>query len=105
MKSYLKFSVVIRLIASFLLFWALERHTYGYYSLLRYITFGVGVYLVYISINLNKIPWVWIFGMIALLFNPLIPFQLNRELWAYIDVISGIIFLASIFFIREDLKE
>lgn len=104
MKSFLTFSAIIRLIGSILLFWALGEHTYGYYSLLRYISFGVGIYLVYISMSMKQIPWAWIFGMIALIFNPLFPVRLERELWAYVDVISGIIFLASIFFVRENLS-
>lgn len=104
MKSYLTFSVIIRLIGSILLFWALDDHTYGYYSLLRFISFGVGIYLVYLSMSMKQISWAWIFGMIALIFNPLFPIRLERELWAYVDVISGIIFLASIFYVRENLS-
>ncbi len=104
MKSYLKFSVFIRIIAVLLLFWALDRHSYGYYSMLRFVTFGVGIYLVYISLILNKVPWAWVFGMIALIFNPIFPIHLGREIWAYVDIITGIIFLSSIFFIREDSK-
>jgi len=106
MKRYLAFSVIVRIFASVLLFWAaLSHHPSGYYTLLRWVVFGVGVYSAYIAVTFNRIPWAWCFGLIALFFNPLIPVWLNRATWVNIDVAVGVVFLISIFFVSRRTKK
>ncbi|MCR4418181.1 MAG: hypothetical protein NUV92_10625 [Ignavibacteria bacterium] len=39
---------VVNIIAVILLFWSLDRHPYSYYTLLRFVVFGVSVYSVYL---------------------------------------------------------
>ena len=94
-------SIIVRLVAAGLLIWAVDRHPYDYYTVLRWVVCGSASYYLYIAYKLRKIPWVWIFGIMAVLFNPIIPVHLNKSTWAPIDVISGGIILVSIFFIRE----
>jgi len=96
-----KFFIVIRIVASALLFWALANHPYDYYTILRWVVCGVAAFSTYVSYEINKKEWTWIFGIIALLFNPIITTHLSREMWAYIDIITGIIFLLSIKFIKK----
>ena len=103
MTAKLSFSVVARITASVLLFWALSRHPYGYYTLMRWAVCGATSYCAYLSITFKQIPWAWAFGLIALLFNPLIPARIDRATWAYLDVIAGIFLLLSIYFVRESL--
>lgn len=87
-----------------LLFWALAQHPYGYFILLRWITCGVSAYYAYLSYSLKRIPWTWLFGIIAIMFNPIAPIHLERQTWVYFDVSAGIIFLVSIIFVRELVK-
>ena len=98
------YSGAVRIFVAILLFWARDRHSYGYFILLRWTTCGVGVYFAYLSHKRGKDTWVWIFWVIALIFNPLIPFHLGRDVWVPIDVITGILILASIYFVREHEK-
>ena len=106
MKEHLSFSVIARIFASVLLFWAaLSHHPSGYYTLLRWVVFGVGAYSAYIAVTFNRTPWAWCFGLIALFFNPLIPVWLNRATWVNIDVVTGIIFILSIFFTLRRTKK
>jgi hypothetical protein len=88
--------IVARLIAAGLLFWALDRHPYGYYTLLRWVVCGVAAYAATQALGMNKLSWVWTFGIVAVLFNPLVPVHLNRELWAVIDVGVAILMLLSL---------
>jgi hypothetical protein len=104
MKTKFTFSVVARIVAAGLLFWALSRHQIGYYNLLRWITCGVSAYCVFLSYSLKRIPWACLFGFLSLLFNPIVPIRLDRQTWAYLDVASGIFLLVSIYFIRESLS-
>ena len=92
-------------IAALMLFGALAPWPYGYYQLLRFVTCGVAVYIAYMAYNWQKIWAVWLFGFIALLFNPLIPIHLSREIWQPIDVICAILFGAVAFVLKNPLKE
>jgi Family of unknown function (DUF6804) len=53
---------------------------------------------------MKRIPWAWVLGVIALMFNPFIPPRIERGTWVYIDVVTGIILLISIFVVRESTQ-
>ena len=96
-------SVIARLVTSILLFIALTNQRIGYYKFLRWVVLATAIYTAYVafkkreSINLG----VWIFSLIAILFNPIVPFYLGKTTWQIADLIVGIIFLVSIFLIKE----
>jgi len=48
----------------------------------------------------HKEKWIWIFGFVAVLFNPFFPIYLNRELWTIIDLATGLFLIASIFVLK-----
>lgn len=107
MKKYFVSSVYARLITSAMLFISLYRLPIGYYNFLRWVTCGTALYVAFISyLKKDKINFgVWLFVLIALLFNPILPFYLGRELWQIVDVIVAMIFMLSIIFIRETNDE
>ena len=84
-----------------LLLWALDRHAYSYYQILRWVVCGAAVYSAFVAMDSKKISWAWAIGITAVLFNPIIPIHLTRDSWAVIDVIAAILFAASTFFVRE----
>ena len=100
MQSYFSGSVIVRLIAVVLLLLALDKHPYGYYKLLRWVVCGANVFAGFISMEQEKKTWVWVFGIIAVLFNPIIPFRLDRDTWHVIDLIVAVILGISTFIIR-----
>lgn len=104
-KKLLHFSIWSRTLAALLLFWALADHAYGYYTFLRWITCGVAAYFAYIAYEGRKNTWAWILGIMALIFNPIIPFHLDRGTWALIDIIVGVLMLVSLFFVKHHDKE
>ena len=65
---------------------------YGYYLLLRVVVFFVFGYYFFHFRKLNKksqrdLPaWVWAIGAFAILFNPFMPAQLFRLLWAVLNI-------------------
>ena len=70
----------------------------GYYTFLRIIvTIGaVDVIIKDFENGLNL--WVISFGIIAILFNPIIPIYLNnKEVWIPIDVLCGLLFIIKFF--------
>lgn len=89
----------IFLIAGITLFMAIANLPYGYYKLLRWFICGVGAYGAYLGYQQKKIVWVWILGIIALIFNPFVKFYFEEELWKIIDFVAGILFC--IYFLRK----
>jgi hypothetical protein len=102
-NSYLTGSAFARFITAALLIIATGRLPYGYYQFIRIVTILTALYALYISFSVNKKMnfWIWIFGLIIILFNPIFPFALERSGWFYADLITALIFIVSIFFIRE----
>jgi len=84
-----------------MLFGALAPWPYVYYRLLRLIVCVASVFVVLVTYSLKQIWWTCIFGLIALLFNPLIPIHLSREIWQPIDVICAILFVVVSIVLRE----
>jgi hypothetical protein len=80
-------------IAAVMLLLALAPWPYGYYQLLRFIVCGISIYVAFIAYNWHKIWATWLFGFIAVLFNPLIPIHLSREFWKLIDGLCGFVFI------------
>ena len=91
-------------IAAAMLLGALLPWPYGYYQLLRLVVCGASVYVAFMAYQWQKILSTWMFGFIAILFNPLIPIHLSREIWQTIDVICGLIFIAGAIILSEPIK-
>jgi len=77
------------------------ENPYAYYILLRWVCCAVFVYLAFQSLERDKIGWVWVLGITALIYNPILRVHLNRELWSVINVVTIGIALTSIFALRE----
>jgi hypothetical protein len=89
------------IIAALMLLGALGNWPYGYYQLLKWFTCAVSVFVAYTAYN-KKIFWVtWIFGFVAVLFNPLLPIHFSREIWQPIDFIFAVLFIVIIFVLEK----
>ncbi len=78
---------------------------YGYFTFLRFTVFGIFTYMTYVLYHSDKNSlWVWVFGFIAVLFNPFIPVYLDREIWWFIDLVIGIFLLLLSIFKFEIIK-
>lgn len=93
--------IVVRVVVAALLVWALAKHPIGYYTILRLATCTVCAYGVYVAVQWKQIGWAFVFGAIALLFQPFVNFRMTRQTWGYVDVGTAIFFVATIFLFRE----
>ena len=89
-------------LAAVLLVGALGKWPYGYYTLLRLVTCGAAGYGVYVSHSAGKVGWLWAFILIAVVFNPIIPVHLSREIWQPIDVLTAAALVVAIFSVRQE---
>jgi len=86
------------IVCAILLFIAVFKLPIGYYTFLR-IAITLGALVIVLSEYKSQFTfWVLIFGIIAILFNPIIPIYLyKKSLWFPIDIIVGILFLVKAF--------
>ena len=64
----------------------------GYYQILRWLVTIGAIYWILQFNNKNQGLFIT-FCIIAILFNPIAPIYLDRELWQIIDFITAIIFI------------
>lgn len=93
--------VIARVIAVTVLFLALGKHPYWFYTILRFVVCGVAAYGAFFAIKLERKSWAWSLGIVAILFNPFIPIHLDRDTWAIIDVIVALVIIVSLFLLRK----
>jgi len=99
--SHYKASIVIRLISGVLLLLAIGFHPYSYYILLRWIVSGTSFYSGWAFSKMEQHNWAWIFFIIGILFNPIIPVYLDKASWVLIDLISATLLFYSLKFIKK----
>jgi hypothetical protein len=87
--------------AGMLVYAATETHPYSYYTLLRWICCPVFAYSAFAAHEENRLPWVWIFGVLALLYNPLFRVHLDRSTWTGVNWATvAVLVVAAILFRR-----
>jgi len=88
--------IIAKLIAAVMLFAALGRHPYDYYTLLRWVACGVCAYTAFQAVQIKKFGWLWIFVITALVLNPIAPLRVKRDTWAIVDAAAAVLLLLSI---------
>ncbi len=89
-----------------MLVWALNPgNPYGYYILLRWVCCEIFAYLAFQAFNQQQQGWVWLLGITAAVYNPIIRVHLTREIWSVLNVITIGIALASIFALKVKGKK
>ena len=70
---------------------ALLPWPYGYYNFLRFCVCGAAAFLAYQQWTHDDAAskWVVVLGAIALLYNPLVPIHLTREIWSVLNVVTA----------------
>lgn len=81
------------LAAGIFLLGALGSWPYAYYQLLRWVVCSVGAYSAFVAHESDRTGWTWIFIIIAILFNPIAPFYMQRETWQIADIGTAILFI------------
>ena len=85
------------ILAVIVLLVAITDQPYSYYQFLRWAIMLIGAYTAYIAYNNKQNNWAWAFGIIAILFNPIFPFYMQKSTWQLIDLITAVVFSVKIF--------
>jgi hypothetical protein len=93
------------LIAAIMLLLAIAPLPYGYYQFMRWVVCGIAVYIAVIAYRWDSKWATWVFGAVAVLFNPIFPVHLSRDIWLPIDGIGALLFGFSPLFLKKPVEE
>ena len=82
------------LLPSFMSGLALLDMPYGYYQLLRLVVFICAGWLAWKYIERNRTVGIIVFGLVALIFNPVMPLHFQRDTWAILNIATALVFVA-----------
>src|SRR5206468_9295316 len=104
-KSIVSLLYVAWLIAAVMLvFAAAEKQPDSFYTLLRWVCCAVFAYSGVTSFQMKRMLWLCIFGVLAVLFNPIFPLGLNRSSWIVADLLSIGAMLIAAFIFRKGVR-
>ena len=86
-----------KLLAVSFLIGAMGTHPYAYYQALRWVVCGAAAYSAYLYLKEDRTVLVWVFGIMAILFNPIVPFYLDKDSWQLLDLVAAVVFTFSFF--------
>ncbi|MFA9220736.1 MAG: DUF6804 family protein [Sediminibacterium sp.] len=93
----------IKIILAILMFICLADVPYGYFQFVRFAALvGFGLLAIGAS-NEGRQTEMFIYGALALLFQPFFKIALGREVWNVVDVIVGAGLLISIFISKKKI--
>ena len=85
--------------AVMLVFAAVEKQPDSFYTLLRWVCCAVFAYSAVTSLQMKRLLWLCIFGVLAVLFNPISPLGLDRNSWIVADWFSiGAMVIAAVIY-------
>lgn len=93
---------ILRVVAALILLGALGNHPYAYYQFLRWAVCGVTGYGAFTAHERKNVVWVWTFGVMAVVFNPIVPFYLQRETWQLLDIVAAVVLVISLFLFKAE---
>ena len=99
-----KQNVIVKSVSIMMLLIAALELPYDYYVFLRWIICGSSGYFAYIYFQDGFRKVGYVFLGIAIIFNPIAPFYLNKSTWIIIDIIVAGMFLISIFVRKKKNK-
>jgi hypothetical protein len=89
---------ILKIITSILLLLCLLNMPYGYYQLVRLVSFASFLVIANISHKEEQNNLMYLFIFFAILFQPFIKVALGRQIWNIVDVVVAVILLGSIFY-------
>lgn len=100
MSNNKKKNVALFIAAAMLLLALFNGWQYGFFTLLRFVIFATTGYVAWMAYEEHKEKWVWLYGFVAVLFNPFFPIYFERGTWIVIDLLTAIFLLLTIFLVR-----
>ena len=89
---------ILKIITSILLLLCLLNMPYGYFHLVRLVSFASFLILAHISYKEMQNNLMYLFVFFAIIFQPFFKNAIGWQIWNIVDVVVAIIVLGSIFY-------
>ena len=103
-STILLLSIAWLISAVMLVFAAVEKQPDSFYTLLRWVCCAVFAYSGVTSFQMKRMLWLCIFGVLAVLFNPIFPLGLDRTQWIVADWSSIGAMVIAAFIFRKGVR-
>jgi FtsH-binding integral membrane protein len=100
--NWLKLLAIIMVLAAFA---NLSFLPYAYYQLMNWVVAGAAVAVAMHSYQRDYYFLMWIFALVAVIFNPLAPIYLRADVWKVTDIVAALLFVISLFVVRPVAKK
>jgi hypothetical protein len=87
----------LKLVAVAMLLGALYPFPFAYYQLMNWIVVGASLITAQQANTRDRMFLVWLFIFIAVIFNPIAPFELRADVWQIADLIVAVTFIFALF--------
>ena len=91
-NNWLKLAAIVALAGAI---WG--NFPFAYYQLMNWIVVGASIVTAMQASYKNRVPVMWLFILVAVIFNPVAPFYLDQTIWRYVDMAAGGIFFVALF--------
>ena len=89
---------ILKIIISVLLLLCLLKMPYGYYQLVRLVSFASFLVIANFAYKEKQINLMYLFIFFAILFQPFIKVALGRQIWNIVDVVVAVLLIGSMFY-------
>lgn len=83
----------LKVLAIVLLVGALHSFPYVYYQFMNWVVVGAGLITTQQALAKNRMVTAWVFILVAVVFNPIAPFELRADIWQIVDIAAALLFL------------
>ncbi len=59
---------------------------YGYYQVMRWLITAASLWIAMTCHGDGRGNWIWVWGAIAGIYNPIFPVHASREVWSFVNV-------------------
>ena len=73
---------------------------YAYFQLMNWVVVGAALMTAAQAYKQNKLWLVWLFVLVAVVFNPVAPLYLAADMWRVADMVVAALFVISFFLVK-----
>jgi len=84
---------------------AVSKLPYGYFVLLRWVVGAAAVFVIVVAYYSRQYWACWLYGLVLLVFNPVMPFRLGRGMWRPVDLAGAVLMLLAVILVRRGAGE
>lgn len=83
----------------------LASFPYAYYQFMDWVVAGASLMIAFDARAHKKETLMWIYVVVAVVYNPVAPLYLRSDLWQATNVVAGLLLVASLFLVSEPNKK